>query len=249
MGFGHFECLGTGAVRCKLQSDCVRGLRNTRRRAFGMRKTPVGGGSQAFRMLWGLARTSGGGELGNRVARTPVGRPFERTVVSCQADPNAVSCADNSVCGDYTCSLPAGVCNVTCEFSECSDGWCDQNNHRCVPNCPDGTPDLCRGYACDTSQCKNTCLSNADCAPGFECPDYDCVMPPACTDPSQCGLYTCNTELGKCRLTCSQDSDCTGGYVCWRRQCMQPCTQDSECAPGRYCTAISDASINPSVCF
>jgi hypothetical protein len=92
---------------------------------------------------------------------------------------------------------------------------------------------VCAPYAClDSEACKDSCLSDADCAPKHRCKDDVCVpIEPECDGDKaidengvvdECPPYACDPGTGKCRDDCVSVADCTAPNVCADGECVPP---------------------------
>lgn len=138
------------------------------------------------------------------------------------------SCAESG--SEGTCVLVTGEPrsgHPSCPADACAEGIlesdfaCDGTGTACVPTV---TP--CEPYACGEGACLNSCLSDGQCAPDFNClvaqqicvpsdPICDGVdtllLPDGGTE--ACRPYRC-TEAGACRTACAFTGDCSPGFVC-----------------------------------
>ncbi len=141
------------------------------------------------------------------------------------------------------CSFPsqATVCNRTCTGdAQETDDTCDGNG-TCLP----ALPHKCAGnFACaDPTQCKTSCVTNADCAKGFVCGGGSCapatstclddVTSTSGTNQTQsCLPYKCDTDnSGTCKVTCASVDDCASPAVCDSSgHCVAPPSASTGCA-------------------
>lgn len=136
-------------------------------------------------------------------------------------DGEGSACA-GSCDGKGKCEYPDRECDSSCAegvevVSSCVLG-------SCVPSADATT---CGNYACDSARghCRTDCVSEADCAVGFDCNDGACTPKPngVCLDGVSlrvtaddrvvnCIAYRC--EAGRCLEACASADDCQDGFVC-----------------------------------
>src|SRR4051812_44770004 len=99
------------------------------------------------------------------------------------------------------------------------------------PTCVDGVLTSgdktisCAPYGCGDGDCKSTCASTSDCAPGFVCESGKCITTTVAICSSDntasispdgrstdCRPYSCFDGL--CHAGCVRDSDCSGKNKC-----------------------------------
>lgn len=157
-------------------------------------------------------------------------------------------------CRAFTCSND-GDCPPT---AICADGGCEEavSCEEDPTSCPEG--DLCDNVVCRPAP---TCESSDDCTDSI-CRDGICVLPPDCSDDSDCleaeicSGGTCAPRIecdataeqpcgaGKClegvcrQVECVDDGDCGGGRPCVDNVCSEStnaCETDDDCHNGRAC--------------
>ena len=116
--------------------------------------------------------------------------------------------ADGTVCGEPSCD---GASNTASAAGTCRGGSCARTGARsCAPF-----------LGCDGTQCRNSCATDAQCAPGGLCVAGDCgkrVTGSLCSQGNQCGSGVC--AQGRC---CASSCD----QLC--RSCALP-GQEGTCA-------------------
>lgn len=140
---------------------------------------------------------------------------------SCRGvNPNACSFADSK-------SICASVCKSNSQTTSTCNGLGD---------CVAGAAVTCSNLICaDEHTCKPSCLTNADCVPGFACQGGKCINGTTCIDdhtaqpldgaPRDCAPYRC--DFG-CKDKCISVSDCTTPNVCdLDGKCVPPDTAPS----------------------
>jgi MYXO-CTERM domain-containing protein len=91
-------------------------------------------------------------------------------------------------CLPYTCDSATGACKTTCTFDgDCSQGAkCDTSTGKCAvttATCkgpytvaqPNGQEESCAPYKCVGGACVDSCSTDNDCAPGYDCDAPTCV--------------------------------------------------------------------------
>jgi MYXO-CTERM domain-containing protein len=128
-------------------------------------------------------------------------------------------------------------------------GFCDGSGA-----CKTGSTSTCGNFACDTTTCKTSCKTDADCTTGFTCDTSSgkCVPPkPTCSAdglstispdksiaPKSCGPYRCNGSTGDCYLTCATSDQCAPGNTCDGTNCVAaaPPTDGGDTGSSGGCT-------------
>ena len=218
----------------------------------------------------------------------------------CQTD---ADCKDGQVCDQVMCSGCACGPNEPCDCPaepECW-GWCadpgpeptdcwsdadcaegelcqfDATGAAPVP-CDINDPN-CGGFVPWPGQCvpqppqEDACISDDECAPGWQCNTWDyCLSPPFCEPNEPCP----DVCYGMCepappQYECSDDADCKDGLVCQYETCEtcacepnapcdceaicygwcvdpgpQWCYADSDCADGQICEWFAPKPCDPA---
>ncbi len=175
------------------------------------------------------------------------------TAITGDPRPGKPACAGTGACqakcdgSDRTkCGAPPGTSTI-CAAESCS-GTAYTPTSFCngAGACSTAPVSSCGAYQCDATKCKSSCISSADCAPGYGCKSGLCETTGAlgtiCTDPSQCTSGKCVAGSGGKTVCCSVDS-CADGSVCADESagdragtCVKPrgtaCTSKDECVSG-----------------
>jgi MYXO-CTERM domain-containing protein len=203
--------------------------------------------------LPGLSRTGRFGRaisVEDRLAAiaTQVGAVFPLVLVGqpCESGDECATgyCVDGHCC-NTSCEGQCEACDVGAIAGICSPifGSPHADHPPCDASCVDGiaTPAgtcnggdvctvpaaiVCAPFACDQTECRDSCLDSTDCAPGYACEPMTgaCVADaPVCDGDhtlsrpdgsvESCAPYRCSNE-GACFSRCTQNGDCVSGFVC-----------------------------------
>jgi len=176
------------------------------------------------------------GSLGTCTAVTGAVHGSRTTCADGSGDPCKATKCDGSDL--VACHLPAAGL-IACGTNSCSAGI-ETHTSTCdgAGKCAD-VPKTCDAYLCDTTTCKTTCTTIADCSPGHWCSAGKCLsllgLGDTCPDTTACpsGLYC--TDGVCCGLpTCGTGSSCSAGLkkgVCAKIN-GSVCGSDLECGSG-----------------
>jgi hypothetical protein len=179
--------------------------------------------------------------------------------VSNGADPdNECATSPTSTCGTDGFCNGAGACRQWNSSTVCVGESCTGSTY--TPNrfcngagvCQSSTPVSCAPYVCGTTQCKTSCISNADCTSGNYCSGGFCVSTQAngapCTANSQCTSNFCvdsvcceNGCTGLCNA-CSMAKTGQANGLC--RSVSNGTDPDNECAQDPTSTCQKDGMCN-----
>lgn len=129
----------------------------------------------------------------------------------------ALSCVDDSVCGQYRCI--DGVCATDCtRVSWCNDdSYCD-GDASCIPN----SLAPCGYYVASGLSCLNRCSSNSDCSSSAHCNGIGYCEPNTLTSPNPCGYFAWAPNGTMCSTECRHDFECAAGANCDGRTVCVP---------------------------
>lgn len=101
---------------------------------------------------------------------------------TCQADPTAVKCTQDSECGAFACGSN-GKCFSACgSKADCGDGAVCEGI-QCTYPCTTQNDPVCQGYKCSVGAtkptCQTSCYNNLNCQAGYTCQDERCEPAPA----------------------------------------------------------------------
>lgn len=178
-------------------------------------------------------------------------------VVAGRAHGNRPCKSDGTNCGGAcdgvrrdVCTYPTAQtgCGTTCKDAVRTAGACDGKG-ACVLQPPRPCPG---NYSCaDTSSCKTSCATDADCGRLFGCSNGKCIPAAKCdgdhvilapdgTTQTDCAPYRCDEQGNRCKDRCADVNDCAAPYFCGASgQCVAAPESPSACAasPGRAAPA------------
>lgn len=182
------------------------------------------------------------------VVATQVGEVFPLVLVGqpCESGDECATgyCVDGHCC-NTSCEGQCEACDVGAIAGICSPifGNPHADHTPCDASCVDGvaTPAgtcsggdfctapaaiVCAPFACDQTECRDSCLDSTDCAPGYACEPMTgaCIADASVCDGDStlsrqdgtvesCTPYRCSNE-GSCLSRCTQNGDCASGFVC-----------------------------------
>jgi MYXO-CTERM domain-containing protein len=113
-------------------------------------------------------------------------------------------CNGTGICTGACDGVDATQCHYPGTDTECAAGTCEDGSAHLAGTCDgagacsEGDVVDCTPYTCAEGACNATCVTDEDCAPGFECLDGSCMEPVPPAPDAGCGDAGCACADGGC---------------------------------------------------